>query len=501
MPHLYSTICLIIGLNVYGLLFAGPAIPPVSTNTQALSQLILNEFLADPPQGIAGDANGDGTRAFQEDEFVEFFNNGPLPLDLSGFKLWDLSTVRHIFPSGTVLAPYQALVVFGRPSVGGNQGDFGLALVQNCSQCVIGAGDGLSLTNGWDRIALTTPQDSIVLSYTYGAADIDQSFTRFPDLTVAEPNRPHQAASTEGLLFSPGRTVNGTPFFLRTPRFEQEILMVNEGVQTITLDISLDGVAPVSDSTISVEVFLVSGDAADLNGFQRQTVVFPAGTDVAQQIDLMIRDDSLQEGEEIFVLKFANLQGDANAALDGTDSLVLHILDNDQSIQLGFERGQSELPHYRQGTHIPVEISQTNFLEPIEVIIALSEGDGAVISNFTADTLQFMPGSSARLDLPITFTPGISLTQAIRFKFDITQVTGTNRNGIPLSIGRKTHVLTIQPNTGTHFYYIDPLTGNDSNDGRSPATAWETLFNINLGDNFSPNSRILLKADSYFSGQ
>ena len=44
--------------------------------------LIINEVLYDPPSGIAGDANGDGTREAQEDEFIEFVNLGGT-LDLS----------------------------------------------------------------------------------------------------------------------------------------------------------------------------------------------------------------------------------------------------------------------------------------------------------------------------------------------------------------------------------------------------------------------------------
>ena len=47
--------------------------------------LIINEVLYDPPSGISGDANGDGIREAQEDEFIEFVNLGGT-LDLSGYK-------------------------------------------------------------------------------------------------------------------------------------------------------------------------------------------------------------------------------------------------------------------------------------------------------------------------------------------------------------------------------------------------------------------------------
>jgi hypothetical protein len=38
------------------------------------AQLVLNEFLADPVNDLAGDANGDGTRDGSQDEFIELVN-------------------------------------------------------------------------------------------------------------------------------------------------------------------------------------------------------------------------------------------------------------------------------------------------------------------------------------------------------------------------------------------------------------------------------------------
>src|SRR5437867_9369322 len=42
--------------------------------------------LADPPEGPAGDANGDGVRNSSQDEFVEILNRSSAPIDISGFK-------------------------------------------------------------------------------------------------------------------------------------------------------------------------------------------------------------------------------------------------------------------------------------------------------------------------------------------------------------------------------------------------------------------------------
>lgn len=69
------------------------------------TEVVLNEVLADPPSGSDGDANGDGTRDPDDDEFVEIYNNSPSPLDLSGFTVSDGTGIQHTFPQGTVLDP------------------------------------------------------------------------------------------------------------------------------------------------------------------------------------------------------------------------------------------------------------------------------------------------------------------------------------------------------------------------------------------------------------
>ena len=62
--------------------------------------LVINEYQADPADGLAGDANGDGTRSASQDEFVEVVNNGSQPLDVSGFTISDAAQVRFTIPQG-----------------------------------------------------------------------------------------------------------------------------------------------------------------------------------------------------------------------------------------------------------------------------------------------------------------------------------------------------------------------------------------------------------------
>ena len=178
------------GVNVF--VQAGPA------------DWVINEILADPAGDISGDANGDGTRDFGQDEFVEIYNNSGADVDVSGWTLSDGYGVRHIFPAGTVVPASCDIVVFGG---GAPTGAFGGSVVQTASSGALGlnnTGDSLTLFNGSGNAAV----------YAYGGEGGDnQSLTRVPDITGADPLVKHTtAAGSGGKLFSPGTMVDGTKF-------------------------------------------------------------------------------------------------------------------------------------------------------------------------------------------------------------------------------------------------------------------------------------------------
>ncbi|PWT82894.1 MAG: hypothetical protein C5B44_01380, partial [Acidobacteria bacterium] len=91
----------------------------VTLSGSTLRDIVINELLADPPDGIAGDANHDGTRNASDDEFVELVNSTERDLDLSGYELAsraltaDIDTVRHRFTNRTILPAGTAIVIFG----------------------------------------------------------------------------------------------------------------------------------------------------------------------------------------------------------------------------------------------------------------------------------------------------------------------------------------------------------------------------------------------------
>ena len=177
------------------------------------TQLIINEYLADPPDGVAGDANGDGIRDSADDEFVELVNTGVFPLDISLFTISDAAQVRFTIPAGKIIPPGEAAVIFGG---GTPTGEFG-----NCAEnglvFAVG-GSGLSLNNGGDTITIKDSAAALVASLSYGSPEgnANQSITRSPDVTGGFTLH-SAAAGSEGALFSPGTRVNGTPFTTTEP--------------------------------------------------------------------------------------------------------------------------------------------------------------------------------------------------------------------------------------------------------------------------------------------
>jgi hypothetical protein len=177
--------------------------------TQNISNFILNEVLYDPPSGIAGDANNDGVRDPNEDEFVEFVNLSDSCINLSGCKIFDTenfndttSAANHQFPENTFLSSGKSLIVFGG---GTPNGLFGNALVFVSSNVV------MNLNNSGDVMTLTDSLNNIILTFDVEplSNNPNESYTRFPDLTG---DFEQHATAFAGVLFSPGTRIDGSPF-------------------------------------------------------------------------------------------------------------------------------------------------------------------------------------------------------------------------------------------------------------------------------------------------
>lgn len=168
---------------------------------RAQAFVVINEILADPAAGLNGDANHDGVGSSSQDEFVELLNYGSNTVDLSQWTLSDATKVRHIFPSDTLLSPYQYLVVFGggTPSLPGIQW-------QTAST------GGLGLNNTGDTISLKNRDVIFIDEILYGSlAGHDESIARYPEGSGTEFVRHSGLVGAGESLFSAGESINGEP--------------------------------------------------------------------------------------------------------------------------------------------------------------------------------------------------------------------------------------------------------------------------------------------------
>ncbi|MDA0710269.1 MAG: lamin tail domain-containing protein [bacterium] len=155
-------------------------------------------LLADPPTGPEGDANGDGVRDSNADEFVELLNTGNYPVSMGGWQLFDAGASeanRMVFPTNTWIGPGERVVVFGG---GAPQGIPGQVFVDDGR---IGGG----LRNSGDEVYLFDPVSGDTLaSAAFGSeAGHDASVVR---LDSASPIwQRHTDFPGDGAFFSPGR--------------------------------------------------------------------------------------------------------------------------------------------------------------------------------------------------------------------------------------------------------------------------------------------------------
>lgn len=168
---------------------------PAAVCDPVTQDLIINEILADPGT-TDGDANNDGTINYSEDEFVELYNVGNQPLDISGYTMEDGYTTRHTFPAQTTIGSGEFFVLFGGGSVDNFNGN---------SQ--VSSSGSLGLNNGGDDVIIKNTAGVVVVTVTYSGAT-DQSICRDPDFTGEFVG--HLSHSTNARVFSPGLT-NDTP--------------------------------------------------------------------------------------------------------------------------------------------------------------------------------------------------------------------------------------------------------------------------------------------------
>src|SRR5437867_7097264 len=172
---------------------------PLAPADSTAATLMLNEFMAGP----ARDWDGNGTFSSRDDEWIEVFNAGATPVDLSAFVITDGDSIPRYAPTGT-LSPGAWLLVFGRESVDWERANGFPAF-------------GFSLANTGDRVMLwqVVAGDTLLVdsyAYTSHQAASDRSVGRLPDgggwslFDALNPYTGSTAPLGNGCLPSPGRS-------------------------------------------------------------------------------------------------------------------------------------------------------------------------------------------------------------------------------------------------------------------------------------------------------
>jgi hypothetical protein len=158
-----------------------------------VNELIINEILADPPDGTAGDANQDGVRSSYDDEFIEIYNTTERTIPLKEIKIavGSATTIKHEFSEADTILAHGFIAIFS--------GGTPLATLNGSKVAV--SNTSLGLSNSGTSVFILY-NDTIINHVSYGSeGGKNQSLTRSP--AFSETFAVHSEAYPN-LLFSPG---------------------------------------------------------------------------------------------------------------------------------------------------------------------------------------------------------------------------------------------------------------------------------------------------------
>ena len=122
---------------------------------RGIYDIVINEFLPKPNRDWDESGGVDQTG----DEWIELYNKGNQPVELSSMRLDDGifgGSAEYYIPADTRIEPREVMIFFGSTT-------------------------GIELDNGGDTINLVNWNDDVINSYTYSQSSTDISFGRVPD--------------------------------------------------------------------------------------------------------------------------------------------------------------------------------------------------------------------------------------------------------------------------------------------------------------------------------
>ncbi len=242
--------------------------PPHQNCSTRASDVVINEFLPDP----STDWDGSGDLDYYGDEWIELYNKGNTEVDISGWRLDDITSggaQYYSIPGSTSIDPGHVLVFFGSETdVGLNNGGDTVNLMDEYgnpidSYSYVHSGNDISYAripdggDSWEEVAQPTPGDlnsgaetggtiELVVDGAYPITAIDL-IDRAEDyvyvlqyLAISYPGHPDYAPSRlySALIDAHGRGVNVKVLLDDTPleNSETKVYLENNG-----LDVKMDG--------------------------------------------------------------------------------------------------------------------------------------------------------------------------------------------------------------------------------------------------------------------
>lgn len=148
-----------------------------------------------------------------------------------------------------------------------------------------------------------------------------------------------------------GLEIDGTLTTLSTAvSFASPSGVTSEGDGTYDIVVSIENPSATVDT--EVDVVLMTGDDSAVNGFNSQTVVFPAGSSADQTVTLTIVDDALCKDDEFIAFQLMNPTGGNSTIISSPSNFSLQIIDNDKIANLFYEDDfeSNNLNNWTQGT-------------------------------------------------------------------------------------------------------------------------------------------------------
>ena len=200
---------------------------------------------------------------------------------------------------------------------------------------------------------------------------------------------------------------------------------------TYSLEMNIQN--PSDNNTTRVDVVLYTGDPSDIDSYETQTVVFPAGSSKNEIVEITITDDELVENDEDLVFHLKNISGGNNAIIGQNDSFTLKIQSGDTpvveppSTSVQFASGSTIANEETDATYsLEINIQNPSDNNTTRIDVVLYTGDPSDIDSYETQTVVFPAGSSKNEIVEITITDDELVENDEDLVFHLKNISGGN---------------------------------------------------------------------------